>query len=59
MSLLRQWRLDAARMELLTAEPDSTTVSEIALRFGFSNLSKFSAAYKATFGEPPSKTLQR
>ena len=50
MSFLRLRRLDAARTELLTAEPGSTSVSEIALRYGFYELSKFSAAYKDAFG---------
>lgn len=59
MMFLRRQRLDAARVELLAAEPGSTTVSEIALGYGFSELGKFSTAYKTVFGESPSETLCR
>ena len=59
MEFLRQRRLEAARMELLLAEPGEKTVSEIALRYGFSQPSKFSTAYKKAFNETPSETLQR
>ncbi len=59
MTFLKQRRLDAARAKLLAAEPGSTSVSETALLYGFSELSKFSASYKATFGESPSETLRR
>ena len=59
MEFLRQRRLEAARMELLLAEPGEKTVSEIALRYGFSQPSKFSTAYKKAFNERPSETLRR
>ncbi len=58
MAFLKQRRLEAVRLELLSAEPAGTSVSEIAVRYGFSELGKFSVSYKAAFGESPSETLR-
>jgi AraC-like DNA-binding protein len=58
ITFLKHRRLEAARLELMTADPGSTSVSEIALRYGFSELGKFSVLYKATFHESPSETLR-
>jgi AraC-like DNA-binding protein len=44
------------RKALLAAETE-TTVTEIATRFGFWRLGRFSAGYHAIFGEVPSTTL--
>ena len=57
MAFLRQRRLEAARMELLQAQLGEITITEIALRYGFSQPSKFTMAYKAAFNEKPSDTL--
>ena len=59
MAFLRRRRLEAARIDLLAGEPGSTSVSEIAERYGFSEPGKFSAVYKAAFDESPSETLRR
>jgi AraC-like DNA-binding protein len=56
---LRQRRLERARDELAAAEPGQTTVTTVALGLGFLHLGKFSAAYRARFGEPPARTLRR
>jgi len=58
MWLLKTSRLDRARSELLTADPDSVSVTAVALEWGFQHLGRFSVEYKRRFGESPSATLQ-
>ena len=57
MGFLKTRRLNAAYLELLGAEPGSTTVTEAATRYGFNHLGKFSVEYKQAFRESPSSTL--
>ena len=52
-------RINEVRKELLQADPETATISAIALKYHFFDLSHFSKAYKALFGELPSQTLQR
>ena len=52
-------RLEAMRRGLRDANPHNANVAEIAHRFGFAELERFSETYQATFGEAPSVTLQR
>lgn len=56
---LRMCRLNRARAALRQLDPNSATVTTIALRYGFLHLGRFSADYKNTFGESPSETLAR
>jgi AraC family ethanolamine operon transcriptional activator len=56
---LKLHRLNAARRVLHAGYPSSTTVTEVALDLGFSDLSHFSVDYKALFGVSPSTTLRR
>ena len=58
MRLLKTSRLDRARSELLTADPDNVSVTVVALKWGFQHLGRFSVEYKRRFGESPSTTLQ-
>jgi len=58
MQYLRRVRLDAARGELRRSDPSVDTVAAIAARWGFSNLGRFAAMYRAEFGETPSVTLR-
>jgi AraC-like DNA-binding protein len=58
MEFLRQVRLDRVREELLHATPD-TTVTSVAMRWGFFHLSRFAAEFRARFNESPSETLSR
>ena len=51
-------RLLATRMALVADERRAVTVTEIATRYGFYELGRFSAAYRAAFGETPSETLR-
>jgi AraC-like DNA-binding protein len=55
---LREARLRRARTDL-KRPGGSATVTDIALRWGFSHLGRFSAQYRAAFGESPSQTLRR
>jgi AraC-like DNA-binding protein len=54
---LRLRRLNLARAALRRADP-ATDIALIARRYGFSELGRFAAAYRAAFGENPSATLR-
>jgi transcriptional regulator GlxA family with amidase domain len=58
MNHLREVRLRHVREELTAANPASTTVTEIAIRWGFLHAGRFSARYRKRFGESPSVTLR-
>ncbi|WP_127090990.1 helix-turn-helix domain-containing protein [Aquabacter cavernae] len=53
---IRNERLNAARDLLMTRGAESS-VTAVALMFGFSNLGDFSRLYREKFGEYPSETL--
>ncbi len=55
---LRMLRLERARFDL-TDPAWSPRVSEVAYRWGFSNLSDFSRRYQQAFGERPRDSLRR
>jgi AraC-like DNA-binding protein len=52
-------RLNKARAALRRADPSKATVAEVARDHQFLELGRFSVAYRTTFGESPSVTLQR
>lgn len=52
-------RVNLAQRALRSAVPGITTVTEIATQYGFWHFGRFSAAYRAAFGELPSATLSR
>jgi AraC-like DNA-binding protein len=52
-------RMHLARRALLRANPSTTTVTRVATDHGFWELGRFAVAYRALFGEPPSKSLHR
>ena len=52
-------RYGRALRALRDATPEATTVTDIATRFGFWQLGRFSVEYHALFGESPSATLRR
>lgn len=55
---IRNRRLDGVRTALLEAAAP-TTVSELAMDWGFTHLGRFSAEYRRRFDELPSETLRR
>jgi AraC-like DNA-binding protein len=60
MSYVRHRRLEQAHDELLSLDPSAgVTVTDVALRFGFTHTGRFAAAYRRRFGESPSTTLRR
>lgn len=58
MKFLKQRRMEAVRMELINTEHKNTKVSDVALRYGFTELGKFSLLYKSIYNEKPSETLK-
>ena len=52
-------RMNLARQALRQAAPDTTSVTDIATRFGFWQLGRFAVEYQTLFGESPSATLRR
>ncbi len=52
-------RLHRVRRDLQKANVESSTVSRVAVNWGFWHLGEFSNAYKSCFGELPSQTLSR
>jgi len=56
---LRSVRLERVAEELRAGSPDQLTVTEVARRWAFAHLGRFSAAYVQRFGEYPRETLQR
>ncbi|MGN8051203.1 helix-turn-helix transcriptional regulator [Curtobacterium sp. 22159] len=56
--LLRAVRLDGARADLKRGDRDGTSVADVARAWGFGHLGRFSATYRARFGELPSESLR-
>lgn len=59
LTYLRQVRLDRVHEELLEAGPQAGAVGDVARRWGFAHLGRFSASYAERFGEYPKQTLRR
>lgn len=59
MDYLRQVRLTRVHHELARAARTETTVTEVAIRWGFLHPGRFAAAYRRRFGTTPSQTLRR
>jgi len=58
-AFIKQRRLDAAYLDLLSASPDITTVSKVAYKYGFAHIGKFAIDYGKAFAELPSTSLAR
>ena len=59
MTYYRAQRFSAARRDLLHSDKKSTSVTDIAKRFGFWHFGRFSTDYRIRFMESPSDTLAR
>ena len=59
VTYLHRLRLHRARDELRKAKSGSTTVTDVAMNWGFWHFGEFSRAYKNCLGEVPSNTLKR
>ena len=55
---LRDVRLAAVHSELSSPE-NRLPVNEVALKWGFTHMSRFAARYRAAYGELPSETMKR
>lgn len=58
MAHLRFVRMRRAHRDLQSPPDKNTTVTEIALNWGFAHLGRFTAEYRKMFGESPSETLR-
>lgn len=59
MDRLRTLRLERVHRELRAGTPGLVSVTEVALRWGFSHLGHFGQAYRRRFGETPLQSLHR
>lgn len=57
LAYLRLCRLNRVRAILRASDPQTTTVTSVAMQFGFLHLGRFSLDYKRVFDESPSATL--
>jgi AraC-like DNA-binding protein len=54
----KRLRLNAARRDLARSWPGETSVTKVALRWGFDHLGRFAVDYRRLFGESPVMTLR-
>jgi AraC family ethanolamine operon transcriptional activator len=52
-------RMHQVRAVLRASDPETTTVTAVAARFGFWHFGRFAGEYRRLFGERPSETLYR
>ena len=52
-------KLNEANRELRAQGPGEVSVTDVALRWGFTHFGRFSVEYRRMFGERPSETLKR
>lgn len=58
MHYIKRSRLRKVREELIMGSPETTTIHDIAAKWGFTNGSSFAHDYKLLFDELPSQTLR-
>lgn len=59
MHHLKCVRLDRVHAHLLASDPRATTVTAVAMQWGFAHLGHFTSAFRERFGELPSAVLTR
>lgn len=57
MEYARRVRLEHAHRELITATADTSTVAQIATRWGFAHKGRFARSYRQAYGKSPHETL--
>ncbi|WP_231514736.1 AraC family transcriptional regulator [Mycobacterium sp. URHB0044] len=55
---VRNVRLDRAHQDLLASDRSTTTVSDVAARWGFGHTGRFAVLYRQTYGQSPHVTLR-
>ncbi len=59
ITYVREVRLQRAHEDIVAADPtDGASVTEIALRWGFTHQGRFASMYRQRYGMPPSHTLR-
>jgi len=58
MKYLRQVRLARVHLDLLDSDPDATTATAVAHRWGFLHYGRFAAEYRRAYGCTPADTLR-
>lgn len=56
---MRRVRLNRAHQDLIGGAPRTTTVSEIAQRWGFAHTGRFAVLYRQAYGQSPHTTLRQ
>ncbi len=59
MNYVRRVRLERVRIELHRSDPATTSVQDVARRWGFAHLGRFASEYLRAVGEYPRQTLRR
>jgi len=59
IAYLRACRLNKVRAVLAASDPVDTTITRVAMRYGFMHLGRFSGDYRRMFGVTPSETFSR
>ncbi|KTR53259.1 helix-turn-helix domain-containing protein [Curtobacterium oceanosedimentum] len=59
MQYVQQHRMERVRADLLEVDPATTTFAQVARRWGYLHVGRFSGAYRARFGEFPRDSLHR
>lgn len=59
LAYIRRCRLNRVRSTLLNADAKDTSVTQVAMQFGFLHLGRFAGEYKQIFEESPTTTLAR